>query len=463
MHFDEARRILSAEQKEHPQNLLPVYLADYEDCIVLLLNSDPAEYKRRVAHFDERLTKLGEGDRNSPWYRFCKAGIYLHWAIVNIRFGEQYSAAMNFRRSFALLKENSELFPSWEYNAVFSGLQQAVVGSVPPSYKWLTSLLGMKGSVRRGAATLQNFIEKHNITDPMYNETVLYNIYVRFYLVNEQKEVWNFLNSSEFSTADNLLNAYVKVNIALDYRKTDEAIQVLNSVSGDDGYNDYPLFYYQMGVGLLSRCDTLSATYFSRYLAKSKSGQYIKDSWQKMAYAWYINNNMQKANYCLAQCKTQGEARIDGDKQAARFAEKGIWPQRTLLQARLLIDGGYNDKALQVLNSINVAALTDPGDRAEYYFRMGRVYEELAESASRYYKMALDNYRTAINIGKERHEQFAARAALHMGKVYEKLGLAKEALAMYNECLDMPSHDFQNSIDQQAKAGINRVEGGGVN
>jgi tetratricopeptide (TPR) repeat protein len=173
-----------------------------------------------------------------------------------------------------------------------------------------------------------------------------------------------------------------------------------------------------------------------------------------MAYAWYINNNMQKANYCLAQCKTQGEARIDGDKQAARFAEKGIWPQRTLLQARLLIDGGYNDKALQVLNSINVAALTDPGDRAEYYFRMGRVYEELAESASRYYKMALDNYRTAINIGKERHEQFAARAALHMGKVYEKLGLAKEALAMYNECLDMPSHDFQNSIDQQAKAGI---------
>jgi hypothetical protein len=46
-----------------------------------------------------------------------------------------------------------------------------------------------------------------------------------------------------------------------------------------------------------------------------------------------------------------------------------------------------------------------------------------------------------------------------MGIIYEHTGQTKEAIDRYNECLDMPSHDFQNSIDNQAKAGLNRIEG----
>jgi hypothetical protein len=45
-----------------------------------------------------------------------------------------------------------------------------------------------------------------------------------------------------------------------------------------------------------------------------------------------------------------------------------------------------------------------------------------------------------------------------MGKIYELLEMNNEATTMYRECLDMPAHDFQNSIDQQAKSGLNRIE-----
>jgi hypothetical protein len=64
----------------------------------------------------------------------------------------------------------------------------------------------------------------------------------------------------------------------------------------------------------------------------------------------------------------------------------------------------------------------------------------------------------AISVGAGRQEQFAARAALHTGKIYEALQMDKEAVAMYTRCVNMPEHDFQNSIDQQAKAGMNRIE-----
>jgi tetratricopeptide (TPR) repeat protein len=209
-----------------------------------------------------------------------------------------------------------------------------------------------------------------------------------------------------------------------------------------------------MGIMLLTKLDTACVFYFERYLKKNKSDILIKDAWQKMAFAWYIAGDMNKANYCRKQAGTQGTARMDADKQAEKFSESNVWPLKKLLQARLLSDGGYYSQALIILNSIDNANLTSPADKAEYYFRLGRVYEETGNS-----NKGLQFYQSTINAGKEGHEQFAARAALQKGRIYEQSGNNAMAIASYKECLDMPSHDFQNSIDHQAKAGLNRLEG----
>jgi tetratricopeptide (TPR) repeat protein len=452
LHVQEAREIIISEMKTNPYNLMATYLSDYEDCIVLLLNCDKTEYDDRAGHLDTRIALLENGDHNSPWYRFCKAGIYLHWAIVKMRFGEQYSAAVNFHRSFAMLKDNKRLFPAFEYNQVFGGLEEAVVGSIPGSYKWLAGVFGMKGNVKNGTEKLGTFINTHHPNDPLYTETLLYYLYTRFYLLMEQKEVWNFLSSAKFNTHNNLLNTFVKVNIALDHRKSDAAIETLQAAAHDLNYYRYPVFDYQMGMALLTKGDTLCARYFRQFLKKNKSDLYIKDCWQKMALTWYIAGDMQQASYCKEQAKLQGSTRLDADKQAARFAESTMWPLKKLLQGRLMTDGGYYAQAQAILNSIDTNSLTNPADRGEYYFRMGRVLEESENSK------ALDYYQSAINAGNKRHEQFAARAALQMGKMYEHMGMTAQAKRKYEECLDMPSHDFQNSIDQQAKAGINRME-----
>ena len=461
LHMEEGRRYIAAELKANPNNLMANYVADYEDCVELLMNCDNTDYKARKPHFDERLELLEKGDKSSPWYLFCKAGIYVHWAIVNIRFGEQYRAAMNFHKSFGLLEENERLFPSFEYNHVFTGLQQAVIGSLPGNYKWIASMFGMKGDIKKGTAQLSTFINTHTSAQLIYTETVLYYLFARFYLLAEQKEVWNFLNDPQFATKDNLLNAFAKVNIAIDYRKSDAAIETLMGTAVNPDYKKYPIFDYQMGVALLTKLDTNSTAYFYQYLKKTKSDIYIKDSWQKMAFAWYVNNNMPKATYCMNQVKMRGTAKLDADKQAYRFAENKVWPLIDLLRARLLIDGGYSETALTILQAIPPGTIKYPADKAEYFFRLGRVYEELTNNTGdkKYFSPAIENYQNSIATGKGKHEQFAARAALQMGKMYEQAGMKTEAIKKYNECLDMPSHDFQNSIDQQAKAGINRLEG----
>ena len=459
LHLDEGRRIIAQEQKSNPNNLMAVYLADYEDCILLLVNCNMEDYSARAGGMKQRLDMLAKGDPASPWYRFCYAGMYLHRAIINIRFGEQYKAAFNFRKSFSLLKENQKAFPSFEHNNVIAGLQEAVVGSLPGSYKWLASVFGMKGSVKNGTRKLGDFVNAHNASDPLYTETVLYYLYARFYLLAEQKEVWSILESDKFATQHNLLYTFVKANIALDYRRSDEAIEVLRSAAREDDFGNYPIFDYQMGMALLTRCDSASTYYFDRYLKNNKSDLFIKDAWQRMAFAWYVSGNREKAEGCRRQITKVGTARLDADKQAERFATSGVWPHRSLLQARLLIEGGYYDKALSILQSVNRGELDNPADKAEYHFRFGRVYEETAARPGNghFFTKALAEYKLAIAEGKGRREQFAARGALHMGKIYELLGMNKEAADAYNECLNMPPHDFQNSIDQQAKSGLNRL------
>ena len=461
LHLQDARSYLAQEAKANPGNLIPIFLADYDDCIVLLLNSSPKDLEQRSAHLAARIAALDKGDEHSPWQRLCKAGVYLHWAIINVRFGDQYKAAINFHRSFSLLNDNRRLFPAFEYNNVYAGLQEAVVGSLPGSYKRLASVFGMKGSIKKGTEKLATFVNTHNAAHPFYAEAVLYHLYSRFYLLSEQQEVWNFINTPQFPTHNNLLNTFAKANIALDYRKCDAAIDLLRAAGAEPEYNTYPVFDHQLGAALLTRLDTAAVFYFRRFLARNTGDSYIKDTWQKMSYAWYVNNDMPKATYCMEQMALKGTARIDADKQAARQAENKTWPMKALLQARLLIEGGYYERALALLQHIDQATLPAPADKAEYSFRLGRVYEELAAASTgkAYYQLAFAQYRAAVATGKDRHEQFAARAALHMGRMYERLQMNAEALEQYEQCLDMPAHDFQNSIDMQAKAGMNRIEG----
>ncbi len=454
LHVNEGQAAMIAEVTTNPYNLMATYISDYDDYLVLLLNCNRADYELRKDNLDKRLELLEKGDPSSPWHRLCRAGIYLHWAIIHLRFGEQYKAATYFRKSFALLKENQQLYPSFEYNKVFAGLQEAVIGAVPGNYKWIASILGMKGNIRQGIGKLESFLNTHTDKDPLYAETVLYYSYTRFYLLLEQKEVWSFLNSAQFPTRNNLLHVFAKVTIGLDYRKSDAVMETLNAAAHETNYDQYPIFDHQAGIALLSKLDTGCISYFKRYLRKNKSDLFIKDAWLKMAYMHYIRGNNAQVAQCISNVKTQGHARGDADKQALKFAEQNVWPASKILQARLLTEGGYYNMALVILRNVDASKLPHEADRLEYTYRTGKAYQELGDNGK-----ALDNYQATINAGKARHEQYAARAALQMGIIYERTGMKELALKRYKECLAMPEHDFQNSIDQQAKAGILRVQG----
>jgi tetratricopeptide (TPR) repeat protein len=452
LHPDEGNAFIRQEIKDHPYNLMATYVADYDDCLLLLFNGDKKDYDQRKGHMDDRIDLLSQGNKKDPWYRFCKAGIYLHWALVQVRFGENYRAAMTFRKSFQLIKENNRLFPGFPQNKIFLGMEETVVGTVPDEYKWLSALFGMKGNVKQGIAKLSAFMNAGNGSEPFRNEAVIFYCYLKFYLLSQQDEVWSFLNSSQFSTNNNLLHAFVKGNIALNFRKGEAAIQILKAAQTDPYYIRYPSFDYELGTAMLHKLDNSSISYLTSFLNRGKGSFYVKDAWQKMAQAYYLQRNFTKANFCRQQISKKGSTQVDADKQAQRFAESKDWPDMMLLQTRLLSDGGYYNQALTMLTAVDVNKYSAVADKLEYYFRLARVYDELGKDAK-----AIQYYQITLNMGRDRQEHFAARSSLQMGFIYERSGKIADAVARYRACLDMRHHDFQSSIDQQAKAGIDRL------
>lgn len=434
---------------------MPVFLSDYEDCLLLMLNGDQREYEQRRDHYDERLEWIDKGPETSPWQRLAKGVLHLHWAVVHVRFGERVKAALAFRKSYLNLKENARLFPAFAPTAVFLGFEEAIAGTIPEDYRWVASLFGVKGDVIKGVGAIGNYLSQNRLPQTAFrHEATLFHIYLRFYLLQQQEAVWKQISGDSFDRADNLLQALVAANIALNYRHADEALQYLRIAQRFPESRHFPVVNYELGYALMHRLDAGTIPALERYLSASPGAWYRKDAAQKIAWMYLLQGHSAEAAQKIKRVLRVGNSFVDADKQAQRAAEAGSLPDPALLAARLLCDGGYYTQALQKLAAISPATLQVPARKLEYHFRAGRTYEGLNQNPK-----AFAHYAVAYEEGGNSREQFGARSALQTALLFERNGEPEKARQWFRKTLALRNHDFQASIDQQAKAGLGRLGG----
>lgn len=445
---------IRAAISDDPENLMAVYVSDYGEFFKLFFNGDPSQKSAYFRNHSERIRRISRADDKDPWKNYCLAGLQLHAALIHGRFGEQFRAAGSFRRSYLLIRENHSRFPQFGYNAILYGIEEAVAGSIPEEYSWITSMFGMKADLQQGLRRLNRWLNMHpDPAAPFREEALICDSYLRFYLASDKNSIWNRIGSDQqFDIRDNLMRCFVRANFALAYRKAETAIAAIKHAYTIPSVRDYPVFDFEMGSALFLKLDPSATQYLSRYVARNKGELYNKDALQQNALSYYLQGEMAKAQKMREAILSQGSALTDADRQAQRFAKNSDWPHPLLLTSRLLIDGGYSTQALVKLRSTNAAAFTDLSDRLEYDFRLGRALEESGNHTE-----AVQAYQRVINAGSDQPDYFAARSALQMAGIYEKHGQKEYAKRYYNICLSMRQHDFQSSIDQQAKAGLSRL------
>jgi hypothetical protein len=455
LRLEEGSRLLEAEKKRDPDNLIPFFLDNYIDFFQLFFNEDAAQYGAWKGRLDKRLELMGEGPESSPFNLFTRSVIHFQWAAVQIKFGEYWDAGWNFRRSFLQSRDCEKQFPSFSPALMLSGAMQVVAGTIPDGYKWLSSLLGIRGSISGGMQQMEHFLAAADGWAELYrDEATFYYLYLQFHILNKRDEVFNFIRQHRLDVVNNYLYAYLDANLCINAQRSGEAQQIIRRRNNAPGYLEMPVWDLEMGYACLNHLEPGASAYLERFLQRFRGRFYVKDALLKLSWYYYLKGDRSRADSCRWLVQRKGGAESDADRQALKEARSGKWPDKRLLRARLLDDGGYFTEALAELRGVSVSEYSDPVERCEYTYRLGRIYDGLGKDDE-----AIAAYDTAIGEGEQLTAYYAARAALQAGYIYEKRGDKARAIGYFERCLSMRDHDYKNSLDQRAKAGIERCKG----
>ena len=449
------QRLLNAEKIQDPDNLIPYFLENYIDFFTLFFNEDPTDYAKRSKLLANRLDKMSEGPETSPFYLFTRSIIHFQWASVKVKFGYTWDAGWEFRRSFLQVKENQESFPDFYPNQLYRGTMQVAAGTIPDGYKWLSSLLGIKGTISHGMKSLETFIKRTDEWSLLFrDEAIFYYCYLKYYIENEKNGVFNFIRQQQLDVVNNHLFTYLACNLSVSNQQSDNAKKIIEQRNMSAEYLQTPIWDLETGFAKLNHLEPDAAFYLERFLQTFKGKFYVKDVLQKLSWHYYLENNQAKADKYRSDIIKKGSLDSEADKQAQKEAMTTSWPNKLLLQARLLNDGGYFHEALRLLHGKKYTDFTDLRDQTEFEYRAARLYDDLDIKEE-----AIGFYKQAIILGENRKEHYAARSALHIGNIYEQRGDKTEAINWYRRCMNMKGHDYKNSLDQRAKAGILRCKG----
>jgi len=462
LHFSEAKKLLNSEEAVHPSNLIPVYLKNYIDFLTVFIGEEPSAFDKFHKSQETRIDLIKQGNRESPYYRYCLGNMRIQLAICRIKFGEYKSAAVDISRANEDLKENARLHPDFLLQNSGLGLIHILAGIIPENYTWVVKLLGLEGNVQKGLDEIKSiagYTGNNEINKLFRTESLFYLAFLDAALGKDANNALVLLQKYEdqlntFPGPSNPLLIFVRASIYSKAGKTDEAI--LNLQKYHPSSNEFPFYYldYITGLNKLNRLDPDADFYFIRFLQNFKGQNYIKSSYQKLAWTFLIKGEIHKYQEFIVKATTHGATFVDNDIQARKEAKAKELPNILLLKARLLSDGGYTDRAIHLLLDQSAKSnIGTPKDLLEYHYRLGRIYQQSGNNTE-----ALRYFKISIQEGASQTWYFAENAALQSGIIYEQNKDYSNAIKYYGLCLTMNNTEYKNSLDQKARLGLKRVK-----
>lgn len=450
--LDLAASLLDIEKKKNPENIIPLYLENYLDFFELFLNENPVTYEKLKGNKKKRLSTITSCPEASPLKGFMESVIYLQWAAIDTKLGNKMSAGWGFRDALKSIKENQRIYPDFKPNLMILGPVQMAAGTIPKGYRWLSSLIGISGNLETGKKQMDAFLLADDSWSKLFkDEGIFYHCYLQFHLLNEQEEALALIRLKQLDVVNNHLFTFMAANLYLNNKQSEQAKKIVLNRNKSEEYMNTTIWDFELAHAALYHLDKSTPYYFNRFLNSFKGEFYVKDSWMKLAYYYLIKGNRTQYQRCIKMVLTTGKQNAEADKKAYKEAASGKIPNLYLLKARLYSDGGYHQEALQTLEGKSSSDFVDAVERLEFIYRLARIYDDLGEDDK-----AIETYLTAIATGKTSTEYYAARAALQIGLIYEKRRNKNSAIKYFQECIDMTNHDYELSLEQKAKAGINR-------
>lgn len=450
----EALLSIAKLKRSEPGNLMVYHLENYLDFFEIYISEDESLYRARLANRDRRLLAVAGGEPRSPYHLYVQAEIRLHWALLRFRFGDYWAAFTDINQAYRLLLRNQSRFPDFIGNLKDLGILHAAVGTVPDEYRWALQLVSsLEGTVGQGKREIERLLAQTRTTDYLYlQETKVLYAFLLLHLDNRPELAWQAISNAGLDPAVNPLHCFVMANIAMRTGRNDQALQWLRQRPAGSQFVPFPFLHYMTGLAKLRRLDTSAAADFRLFVRQGRGRHYIKETYQKLGWCELLLGNPTGYRQYMQLVKSQGYDSAGGDKNALREATQANVPQLTLLEARLLFDGGYYARAEAKLAEVDKGELSSD-DQLEFTYRRGRVLQGLQR-----WDEAIRLYDEVIAVGAKHPASYACNAALQAGLIHEQRGRTGAAKVYYNHCLRIHPFDHATALHQQAKAGLSRLQ-----
>ena len=402
LEFNTANQIILEEKKENPSNKIVYLLDNYIDFFKIQIGEEKSDYIHNIKQIESRIEHISNGEKSSQWYNYSLAEIYIQTAANRLKFGDYFKAAYDINKAYRLLSSNKEKYPEFIPNNKSFAVLETLLGTIPEKYNWVLSLANMNGSVKYGLNNLDKTIKN-------MKKNALYN-----YLI-------------------------------------DVAISILeNRIQST---NSYPFYYldFLVGKGKLNNLDLNAKDDFIYYLNHFKGENYIKSSYMYLSWLAIIKGDTNLFHNYQAKINSTGSSLVGSDKEAQNQFSNKVIPNVDLLKARLLYDGGYYNRSLQILKNISFPNNTD--EKLEWVYRKAINYEKLGMI-----DLAEEYFILSYKLGKSKPYYFAAKSAVHLAQIYEKRNNTASANEYFQKCIDLENHEYEQSLEQKAKAGLNRIK-----
>lgn len=452
--LNSARQLIAAEKRIHPNNSIVPLLENYVDYFYLITTENKSEFDRLQSKKSERLDQIENDTDNSPYYLYAQAEINLQWALLRGRYGEFFNAAREIRKANSQLNTNAKKFPGFHLNGKGIGLINVFLGNLPDGVlKTALSAFGIKGNVQNGLAMLDKLATNLPASsyEPFYEEVIFYYAFVLSDVVHAPDAYAKTMKYTARIADSSLLKSYLQAYVCARNAHNDEAISILANRPTGDVYQPFPFLELLMGTAKLNKLDYSAIVNFKKFLQVNKGVNYIKDANLHLSWIALLNGDTGSYSALIKSVKNVGSVYHDKDKQAMNEVSYPS-PDPELLKARLLFDGGYYQKALNVLSDQRVENFKSAKDKIEFYYRFARINDELGKDET-----ALQYYQRTVNAGKTLKYYYSPTAALNMGKIYSNKNKTKARL-YFNMAIDMKNHEYENSIEAQAKEGLRKIE-----
>lgn len=446
--LDEAEEILTVHLIRESDKCLAVYLLNYADFLRVFNSGDPVEWEQYKLSSSSRLKQISLASEDRYLY-YSLWNIHLQDAILRIKFGEPARAALSFYRFQKSLQEGIRIYPDFYMNLQGLAFYEILTGLVPEGYSSLVRLLGINGSLDRGLQTFEMYARLVRGIPGFKEEADLFRWLIMMHFQSKAKDVVR-----EIEGRDGFLNMEIPVNLifviaSMKSGQSEKALTVLETYQPAGGEQEIYVMHLLHGEALLYKGSERAASQLQEFLEKYKGHDYRKVAWHKLAMHYYLRGEEDLMEISLKGLLRDGALLTDPDRQAYSELSKLRDYHPLLLKSRLKFDGGYYQKAMEVLQGF---APVHEHQGIEYEYRMARILHRTGNEDE-----AIAKYMEVIKIGNAGKHYFPAYSSLQIATIYRDRKEGKQAAEFYHLALRLNRGEYKRTIDWEARRNLRQL------